>query len=124
MRKIVALFVLVLILLQSFSKMGVYLSFKINQIYIANTLCINKAKPQLHCNGKCYLAKKLRQAEQQEQKQQAFSLKLPDVHLCCQQLHAFCFSRLAALSPQSPLPPYTWVAPSPSLIGIFHPPQV
>lgn len=27
--------------------------------YIANVLCINKSKPELHCNGKCYLSKEL-----------------------------------------------------------------
>lgn len=27
--------------------------------YIANVLCINKSRPELHCNGKCYLSKEL-----------------------------------------------------------------
>ncbi|EJL76203.1 hypothetical protein [Chryseobacterium populi] len=27
--------------------------------YIANVLCINKSRPELHCNGKCYLGKEL-----------------------------------------------------------------
>jgi hypothetical protein len=31
-------------------------------------LCINKEKPQTHCNGKCYLAKQLNQQEKQDQK--------------------------------------------------------
>ena len=28
--------------------------------------CINKAKPQLHCNGKCQLMKKLKQEEKKD----------------------------------------------------------
>ncbi|AKA35452.1 hypothetical protein [Flagellimonas lutaonensis] len=30
-----------------------------NYDYIANTLCENKDRPQLQCNGKCYLSKQL-----------------------------------------------------------------
>jgi hypothetical protein len=33
---------------------------------ISNTKCINKAKPMLHCNGKCYLAKQLKKLEQKQ----------------------------------------------------------
>ncbi len=29
--------------------------------------CINKAKPELHCNGKCQMAKELKQQEEREQ---------------------------------------------------------
>lgn len=27
--------------------------------YISEVLCINKSRPELHCNGKCYLSKEL-----------------------------------------------------------------
>ena len=43
-----------------------FTSFKLNQNYIAATLCVNKNKPQLHCEGKCYLTKKLKQADEKE----------------------------------------------------------
>ncbi|AZA53079.1 hypothetical protein [Chryseobacterium sp. G0201] len=33
--------------------------YAVNYDYIANVLCINKSKPELHCNGKCYLSKEL-----------------------------------------------------------------
>lgn len=47
----------------------VCLDYEIRKDYIAKTLCVNKNKPILLCNGKCYLAKKLAQAEKQEQRQ-------------------------------------------------------
>lgn len=37
-----------------------------NQKYIANNLCENRGKLWLHCNGKCYLMKKVTQAEEKE----------------------------------------------------------
>lgn len=36
---------------------------------IAEKLCINKDKPWMHCNGRCYLMNKVRQAEESEKKQ-------------------------------------------------------
>lgn len=33
--------------------------YAVNYNYIVNTLCVNKSKPELHCNGKCYLSKEL-----------------------------------------------------------------
>ncbi|MGN7756419.1 hypothetical protein [Chryseobacterium lathyri] len=33
--------------------------YAVNYDYISTVLCINKSKPELHCNGKCYLSKEL-----------------------------------------------------------------
>ena len=45
-----------------------YLSYKINYQYIATQLCENKAKPQMACNGKCYLSKQIKLQEEKENK--------------------------------------------------------
>jgi hypothetical protein len=37
--------------------------FYANRASIASKYCINKKRPILHCNGKCYLAKKIMAAE-------------------------------------------------------------
>ncbi len=42
------------------------LDYIINYDYIATELCENKAKPELHCNGKCHLAKELAKAAEDE----------------------------------------------------------
>ncbi|MFI2741380.1 hypothetical protein ACG2LH_01460 [Zhouia sp. PK063] len=44
------------------------INYLINEDYIAEYFCINKDKPEMHCNGKCYLAMQLK--KQQEQKKQ------------------------------------------------------
>ncbi len=36
--------------------------YAVNYDYIVNSLCVNKSKPELHCNGKCYLGKELAKA--------------------------------------------------------------
>jgi hypothetical protein len=50
-------------------KIGIFIDFKINQDFISEVLCINKEKPMSTCNGKCFLAQKLKKAEEQEKKQ-------------------------------------------------------
>ncbi|MEZ4720402.1 MAG: hypothetical protein R2813_00830 [Flavobacteriales bacterium] len=39
-----------------------------NKAYISKVLCENRDKPMLHCDGKCVLAQKLKQAEQDQEK--------------------------------------------------------
>lgn len=45
----------------------VYLDFEIRRDYIVANLCENRDKPILLCNGKCFLTKKLDQAQKQEE---------------------------------------------------------
>lgn len=40
--------------------------YVINYDYITKTLCENKAKPQMACNGKCHLMKELAKASESE----------------------------------------------------------
>lgn len=48
------------------TQLFVYAGFTMNQQYIAAELCVNRDKPELNCKGKCYLMRKLKQAEQKE----------------------------------------------------------
>ena len=43
-----------------------YLKFKLNQEYIAKVMCVNKARPELKCNGHCYYMKKFAKAQKEE----------------------------------------------------------
>lgn len=57
------------------SRFFVYAGFAFNKNYIAVNLCENRDKPMLHCNGKCYLAKKLKQTVEKEKNQERESKK-------------------------------------------------
>lgn len=69
-RRIICIFILVLLMLTNFSRLFIYAGFELNQNYIASTLCVNRDKPEMNCNGKCYLSKKIKQAEEKEKKQE------------------------------------------------------
>lgn len=51
-----------------------YVEYMVNQDYIVEFLCANKAKPELQCNGKCYLVKQLE--KQEENKPNALKVSL------------------------------------------------
>jgi phosphorylcholine metabolism protein LicD len=55
----IALFLLFLISFKILVVPFVYLDFELRKEYIIHNLCENRFKPQLHCDGKCYLAKQL-----------------------------------------------------------------
>ena len=63
MKQIVTILLATLILLQPFSKICIYVSFKINQDRIAKTLCVQKEIKNNCCKGKCHLEKELKKAE-------------------------------------------------------------
>ena len=55
----IALLLLMLISVKTILVPVVYLDFELRKDYIIQNLCENRFKPQLKCNGQCYLAKKL-----------------------------------------------------------------
>jgi hypothetical protein len=46
-----------------------YLDFEIRRDYIVANLCENRNRPMLNCNGKCYLSKKIAEAQKQAERQ-------------------------------------------------------
>src|ERR1700712_311277 len=65
-KKITAILLIITIVSSSFSRFFIYAGFELNRNYISSTLCENIKRPWLHCNGKCYLMKKIKQAEDKQ----------------------------------------------------------
>jgi len=42
------------------------LDYVVNYHYISTVLCVNRAKPQMHCNGKCHLMKEMAKESENE----------------------------------------------------------
>jgi hypothetical protein len=63
---VVAIFLLVAFAMQTFENGLIVLNYYTNAASFARD-CENKARPQLHCNGKCQLLKKLKQQENKDQ---------------------------------------------------------
>jgi len=80
-RRIIALALLLAMLSPILAKLFVYAEFKSNQAYIAAALFENRDRPELNCEGKCYLMKKLKAAEDKEKKQENQAQKKASVDL-------------------------------------------
>lgn len=63
MRRFLAVILSLSVLLQTFYAAGIVTFYYTNKGYVAATLCENKDKPQMHCQGKCFLKKELKHAE-------------------------------------------------------------
>jgi hypothetical protein len=52
---------------QTFNQGLIFLDYQLNKSCIAATLCENRDKPQMKCEGKCYLCKRLKNEEKKDQ---------------------------------------------------------
>ena len=75
LRSCIAYFLILSLLSANLSRYFVYVGFEFNKNYIAATLCENRDKPVLQCNGKCYLSKQLKREADNEKKQERESKK-------------------------------------------------
>ncbi len=60
MKQISGIFLLILYMVGMLRPVLPYLEYAINQKHIATELCINHDKPELKCNGHCYLMQQLK----------------------------------------------------------------
>lgn len=52
---------------QNFSAYFIALDYRLNKAYIAGNLCENRDKPEMKCEGRCYLCKKLKKEQKDNQ---------------------------------------------------------
>ncbi|MCF2487619.1 hypothetical protein [Dyadobacter sp. CY347] len=109
-------------ILPTFSQWGTIAYYHINKDYITRVLCENRDKPQLHCDGQCFLAKKLRAQEEKKDQQTSEQVRnLPTLHLFASPLAAFEFlSQPFARNQQAAFPYHLAVYQAP--LTIISPP--
>ena len=66
LNRIVVILLIVSLIASNFQRLFISIGFELNQKYIAENLCVNKDKPWLHCNGKCYFMRKIKEAQDKE----------------------------------------------------------
>jgi hypothetical protein len=70
LKKVISISLLAALICSGFSRFFIYAGFELNHKYIAENLCVNKSRPWMHCNGKCYFMRKIKEAQENEKKQQ------------------------------------------------------
>jgi hypothetical protein len=124
MRSFIAYLLLFAIMLPTLSPWGTVAYFNINRNYIAKVLCENRDRPQLNCNGKCYLAKKLKQQQDKKDKETTERVSnSPVAHLFCLSLSHFLFTPDCFIQTIKPAFGYLVRIYSSLISGILRPPQ-
>ena len=67
-KKILLIGIVLIMLIQTSIKSAIVFYYLCNKEYITVAFCENKAKPQMACNGKCYLSKQIKLQEEKENK--------------------------------------------------------
>lgn len=68
-KKIIGLSLLITLAIKLFMAPLIFADYELRKDFITRNYCINKNRPEMNCDGKCYLAKQLEKAEQEDQKQ-------------------------------------------------------
>ncbi|WP_346854237.1 hypothetical protein [uncultured Draconibacterium sp.] len=68
MKQFASIILIMSVLTFQFSELLVYVSFKINQDYIAKNLCVEKDVEGSTCKGCCHLKKKVNEQQKQKDK--------------------------------------------------------
>jgi len=121
MKKLSAIFLLFVLILQYFNKVEIYICYHLNKDFISSTFCENKNKPELQCDGKCYMKKQLKATEENQSKA---PINIRDF----QEIVFFCSQSEIILPKQNTLPNLRFtnhknINYTSPLFGIFHPPK-
>ncbi|MDB5021541.1 MAG: hypothetical protein JWQ28_2668 [Pedobacter sp.] len=124
LNRCLAILLLVALIGSSLSRVFVYAGFEANQSYIAKVLCENKSRPWMHCNGRCYLMKKLKEATEKEKKQQERDNLNRVVTSFFQEPFRMVFTDATVLqAQQAAFPSYRYCYSSSFIETIFRPPK-
>lgn len=125
MKSALVYILLIATLLPTVSPWGTIAYYHVNKDYIARVLCENRDKPQLHCDGKCYLAKQLKAQQDREDKETTERVQnTPLLQLFCQTNLPFQFRSVLTVLASVEFSVYTFPSYVAPMSGPFHPPQV
>ena len=123
-KRFTAILLLVTLISSNFSMFMIYAGFEMNQKYISETLCVNKARPWMHCNGKCYFMKKVHQAEENEKKQDAKdNLNRLELSFFQEPYQLSFIEPVILYTVKASVPAYTYQYSSRYIDTIFRPPK-
>jgi hypothetical protein len=122
MQKLLHIFLSACILFQSLVGAFLVLSYEWQKKEIAATLCVNKNLPAKNCQGKCYLKKQLKKAEETEKKLPSCVKEKMEVVYTLHDIFQFTFFQPAVMEERSSL--YSFNLPESPTYTDPHPPRV
>ncbi|GAB3799143.1 hypothetical protein GCM10028819_21820 [Spirosoma humi] len=125
MKNVLVYILLIATLLPTVSPWGTIAYYHVNKAYIARVLCENRDKPQLHCDGQCYLAKQLKARQDKQDKETTERVQnTPVLQLFCQANLPFLFRQPKVVLLQAAFFVYQFPRYGAPRSGLFRPPQI
>lgn len=121
MKQVVSVVLILLLGAQCLIQLGLMASYQLDKEYIVKSLCENRNRPELHCEGKCFLKKRLAEAEKKERQASGIEkqLEIPLFLMVVDEYGAI--GSFAIVERNIPLiRNYTHII----YVNIFHPPSV
>ena len=123
MRTFILYLLLIATILPTVSPWGIVAHYQLNKEYIARVLCENRNRPELHCDGKCYLARRLKAQQDRQDKETTERVQhTPSVQLYCNERFGFCCEPVSAFREAIPTFAYQLIVYSAPLPAVFQPP--
>ncbi|WP_044202188.1 hypothetical protein [Echinicola pacifica] len=122
LKSIIYIWLSMIIVLNSMVFSVIKMDYAMNKQYIIDNFCVNQDKPEMHCDGKCFLMEKLNEAKQQQEDQPGSIDFSRDFGLFILQENTIGFisNHLITYIHQSPYAPSILNKAS---MDIFHPPR-
>jgi len=120
-RPIIASIILLAFVAQTFSAQVIQLNYYMNTATFAKN-CENKARPKMHCNGKCQVMKKMQEEEKKDQ--QVPERKSANKNEVLSSKSFFCSIVFNSIIVENDFPRRSIPAPVDRSASVFHPPQV
>lgn len=119
-RKIAATILLMSFVAQTFAGPFIMLDYFVNTAAFAKS-CINKARPEMHCNGKCQAMKKIEEQEKKDMQdsQRKAENKLPVLS----SKSFFCSVKIVSKEIEKKYLPQNINCTCDIALAVFHPPQ-
>lgn len=123
MRILIAIIATISILAQTWDKLAIVAAYELQREYIATTLCVNKAMPEMRCEGTCVLGKKLSEATSDGDQPEPIRFNeresLPIIYQCTSLFAHTAFGFRKPVCNR-----FEIATTSGHLSGVFHPPMV
>ena len=122
MSRLTAFLLVSIISFQAFYNAGVLTYWFVNRAYISSVLCENRTRPALHCDGKCYLKKKLIADSPNDAQQLPLLKKGLELAECPARLWLQSLIHITEQLVSNPLPPGNCYCATGFSRAVFHPP--
>ncbi|TKC10380.1 hypothetical protein FA048_09315 [Pedobacter polaris] len=120
-RKIIAIFLLLGIVTNCFNQWLLFSSYSLNRSYIATVLCTNLDKPEMHCDGKCFMDIKLKELEQKNKQDQENLKRMVET---LAPTYVSLMPTVFELPIKLETPHYLQQEPIGKVVAIFQPPKI